>query len=108
MDDVLKLVKSTYTTDSAGNQIEEAVFREVFCRVRSVTRTEFYQAAQTELHPEIVFVLSTFRDYEGEKDILYTDWTGAEKRYSVLRTYRVPDSDELEITATERIGDQNG
>lgn len=106
MDDVLTLVRRTYTTDAVGNKIPEEEKRQVFCRVRSVTRSEFYQAAQTDLQPEIVFVLSTFRDYEGEPDILYTDWTGKERRYSVLRTYRIPDSDELELTATERIGDR--
>lgn len=108
MDDVIRLAKITYTTDEVGNQIPEEITRVVFCRVRSVTRSEFYQAAKTGLQPEIVFVLSTYRDYEGEPEILYVDWTGKEKRYSVLRTYRSPDSEELELTATERLGDRNG
>lgn len=108
MDDVIYLVKKTYTTDEVGNKIAEDSKRMVYCKVRSVTRSEFYQAAQAELQPEIIFILSTFRDYEGEPDILHTDWTGKEKRYAVLRTYRRPDSDELELTATEKIGDKNG
>lgn len=105
MDDVITLLKTEFSADKYGNQVETITARTtVFCRVRSVSRSEFYQAAQADLHPEYVFVLSQFRDYSGEKDLLYTDWTGTEKRYSIIRTYR--DGDALEITAAERIGDE--
>lgn len=103
MDDVIKLISVTgYTYDSYGNEILTETERQVFCQVLSVGRTEFYQAAQYDMHPEYRFRLSHYRDYLGEKELLYKDWTGTEKRYDVIRTYR--DGDAIEITAEERIG----
>ena len=69
MDDVIRLVKTKYTRDAEGNQIREDAERTVFCKVNSVARSEFYAAAQAGLHPEYIFVLSHFRDCEGEKSI---------------------------------------
>lgn len=102
MDDVIKLLSFTFTTDSYGNQIETATERQVFCRVRSVSRNEYYQAAQTDLHPEYMFILSNYRDYEGETELKYTDWTGTTRRLNILRTYRT-ENDSLEIIAGEKI-----
>lgn len=104
MDDVIKLLTETITADDNGNQKSNATERTVFCNVRNVTRSEFYNAAQNGLHPEYVFRLSHYKDYLGEKLIKYTDWTGTEKVYSVIRTYKEPDGDALEITAEERVG----
>lgn len=103
MDDVVRLLSFTFTEDAYGNQIETPAQRQVFCQVRSVSRSEFYQAAQTDLHPEYVFILSNYRDYLGEQELLYTDWTGRTRRMNILRTYRT-DRDELEIVAGEQIG----
>lgn len=107
MDDVIKLLKLTYGLDAAGNTVETiAEQRQVFCKVRSVTRSEFYQAAQAGLHPDYVFVLSHFKDYQGEPALLYTDWTGNEARYEISRTYRT-DGDAIELTAGRKIGNGN-
>lgn len=104
MDDVIKLISSTFTLDEVGNQIPSLSERQVFCQVQAVGRAEFYSAAQLDLHPEYVFVLSNFRDYGGEKLAKYKDWTGTEKVYGIIRTYRPKDSDAIELTAQERIG----
>lgn len=103
MDDVIKLISSTYTLDEYGNQVETTIERQVFCKVSSVGRTEFYQASQNDLQPSYVFEISHYRDYHGEKELRYIDWTGAEKRYTIIRTYRSGDS--LELTAEERVDD---
>ena len=66
--------------------------REVFCDERSITQTEFYQAAASGLKPEHKFVLADYLDYEGEKDVEYEG-----VRYSIKRTFR--NGKELEITA---------
>lgn len=104
MDDVIMLLSTTITADDYGNQVETQVERQVFCQVRSITRAEFYNAAQTGLHPDYIFRISNFRDYQGEKLLKYTDWTDTEKVYNVLRTYRSNGEDALEITAEERTG----
>ena len=105
MDDVIKLVKPVYKTDEYLNQIPETIEREVFCQVKSVGRSEFYSAAQADLHPEYVFVISHYIDYQGEKFIRYTDWMDDEHVFYVTRTYRVPDSDAVELTVEERTAD---
>ena len=107
MDDVIKLVSITYSEDQFGNQIPIETSRQVFCQVRSVSRNEFYQAAQNNLHPEFAFVLSHYKDYAGESKIKYLPWgCSEEKTYSVIRTYRLGDSDELEIVVEEKIGNE--
>lgn len=102
MDDVITLKHVTgYIYDSNGNETAQTIGRTVFCRVDSVTRSEYYAAAQNNLHPSYVFVLSNYMDYQGEKTLTYIDWTGAEKEYDIVRTYRTGDS--IELTAEERI-----
>ena len=55
IDDVITLVKETITgIDQYGNEVKTPVEREVFCKVRSVTRNEFYSAAVSNLRPEYI------------------------------------------------------
>ena len=105
MDDAIRLIKTKYTRDEAGNMKPTEEERFVFCQVNSVTRAEFYAAAQADMHPEYMFILTHFRDYEGEKFIKYVDWMNVEHNLYVTRVYRVPGTDRLEITAEERTGD---
>lgn len=105
MDDVLVLIKNTgYTTDAEGNQIPAETRRTVFCQVSSVGRSEFYQAAQADMHPEYIFTISNFRDYQGEKLAEYTDWLGTEHVLYITRAYKIPDEDAIELTCQERTG----
>lgn len=104
MDDVLELISATYRTDSELNQVPTEMKRTVFCTVSSVSRSEFYQAAQNDMHPEYVFRLSNFRDYEGEKLAKYIDWNGKVHILYITRTYRIPDDDAIELTCEERTG----
>lgn len=104
MDDVIKFITTTDTYDKYGNRIPTETVWQVFCQVRSIGRNEFYQAAQSDLHPEFVFVLSHYKDYQGESKIKYTPPGETEKTFSIVRTYRLGDSDELEIVVEEKIG----
>lgn len=107
IDDVITLIKAGgYTKDAVGNQIPaDPVRRQVFCGVESVMRNEYYQAAQSDLHPEYTFILTHYKDWQGEREVEYIDWTGTARTFDVIRTYRVPDSDRLELTVQERIND---
>jgi len=104
MDDVIVLVKTTYEKDEELNSIPIETRREVLCQSQSVGRSEFYSAAQADMHPEFIFILSHFKDYEGEKIIEYTDWMNRQHKLYVTRTYRVPGTDRVELTAEERTG----
>lgn len=106
MDDIIMLMKpGAPTYDDEGNEHQNTDFRAVFCQVRSCTRTEYYQAAQQGLHPSVIFILSNSADYDGEKQLKWTDPKGKEHIYDVIRTYRSEGSDELELTTEERIRD---
>lgn len=65
--------------------------REVFCGLRSVGHTEFYEAHSVDYHPELVFVLSDYLDYAGESLVIFNSVL-----YRVIRTYRTGHA--LEIT----------
>lgn len=96
MTDVITLVAQTITTDKYGNEVAKETERTVFCEVDSISQTEFYAAANTELNPEYKFTIF-FGDYEGEEVVVFN---GA--RYSVYRTYRT--GDNLELYAERKIG----
>lgn len=108
MDDVIKLISTEWNEDKYGNQIAEVTVRRVFCDVESVGRSEFYQAAQADIHPEYLFILSHYKDYRGEKFINYTDWMGKTHSLYVTRAYRVPGTTRVELTAEERTGKIDG
>ena len=96
MTDVITLVTQTITTDKYGNEVAKETERTVFCEVDSISQTEFYAAANTELNPEYKFTIF-FGDYEGEEVVVFN---GA--RYSVYRTYRT--GDDLELYTERKIG----
>lgn len=73
-----------------------------YCRVNSVTRNEFYRARENGIEPKLVFVLSEYADYNGEKIVIFRD-----KRYRVIRSYVSHHAVELtvgEITADAETG----
>lgn len=65
--------------------------RDVFCALRSVGHTEFYEAHAVEYHPELKFVLADYLEYNGETLVKHGD-----DFYRVIRTYRI--GQELELT----------
>lgn len=67
--------------------------RFVFCALRSIGTSEFYQAQATNLTPELKFVLRDYLDYQGE---LYVAYEGT--LYRVIRTYRA--GQQIELTCT--------
>ena len=71
--------------------IGEGSRREVFCALRSVGHTEFYEAYALELRPELKFVLADYLEHNGEPFVKYGD-----ELYRVIRTYRI--GQELELT----------
>ena len=96
MTDVIALITQTITTDKYGNEVATETERTVYCEVDSISQTEFYAAANTELNPEYRFTIF-FGDYEGESLVKFN---GA--RYSVYRTYRT--GDDLELYTERKIG----
>ncbi len=98
MDGVIKLVAVTKTTDATGVPTLTETAREIFCRVDSITRREFFEAGRNGLNPEWRFTVFA-RDYGGE---LVVEYDG--RRYGVYRTYRLTDSDYLELYCERKSG----
>ena len=96
MTDVLALITQTITTDVYGNEVATESESTVYCEVASITRTEFYAAANTELNPEYRFTVF-FGDYSGQTVLKYHD-----ERYAIYRTYR--SGDYMELYAERKVG----
>ena len=96
MTDVLVLVTQTVTTDQYGNEEYTETEKTVYCEVASITQSEFYAAADTELNPEYRFTVF-FGDYSGERIVKFHD-----TRYAVYRTYRT--GDYMELYAERKVG----
>lgn len=99
MNDVLTLVAPVYESDALGQRIPtgEEQLTEVFCRVDSVTRSEWYQAGHAGLNPELRATIYRM-DYEGQTIVEYQD-----VRYAVYRTYRAG-RDLLELYLERKAG----
>lgn len=63
---VISLINVTYTTDEIGQQVPVETARQVYCDLRSITRSEWSAAGQLGLNPALVAVLFA-PDYEGEE-----------------------------------------
>lgn len=99
MDHVIKLVATTTVKDEYGVDRTVKTARDVFCKVRSASRAEFFDGGRNGLNPEYSFVMFA-ADYQGESIVEYEG-----KTYSVYRTYRT-DADYIEIYV-ERKGGTN-
>lgn len=96
MSDVLTLVSQTITVDTYGNESAQETKRTVLCEVDSISQTEFYAAANTDMNPEYRFTIF-FGDYQGEEICKFNG-----QRYAIYRTYR--SGDNLELYAERKIG----
>lgn len=98
MEDIAYLVTETYEdTDDEGNIIRQRNASHVLCKIQSVTRREFYQAATQDITPEIEMIISHRIDYNGEKYVIYNDIL-----YDVTRAYW--ENDKVSLTLSRSIG----
>ena len=97
--DELTLIKiETDATDEIGNPIIVESSAIVLCGVKSVTRTEFWSSAQTNMKPEIVFEVYPY-DYDGETVVEF-----AGVRYSVIRSFR-NSHERMELICERKVRD---
>lgn len=85
--------------DDVGNQIPiDPVRTPVYCRLQSVGRNEFYNAAVTGLRPEYIFVIHAY-EYDREPVVEFEG-----EQYRVLRTYS-NNFEEMELTVEKVAAD---
>lgn len=98
-DDIATLKARTGSTyDAAGNESITYEDRVVYVQPRGVYSSEFYNAAQAGLHPEITFEIANRADYDGEKLIEYR---GA--LYNVIRVDWTAQRDKVRLICEERV-----
>lgn len=101
MDGVIQLLSTTYEKNAYGVDVPTETSRQVFCRVDSVTRAEFFNGVRRGLNPALVFTLPS-ANYQGEDTSIFEG-----NPYGVYRTCAIVDTDELELYV-ERKGGTNG
>jgi len=109
-DNELTLVKETYsydelgqlTTDDIGNPIVNEAKVNILCGVKSIGRTEFYNAAANGLKPEYIFVVHQY-EYNGETYVEFSKDSSLKQRYKVIKTYD-KNFEELELTCEKVLG----
>ena len=102
MDDLLDLILEEYTLNDIGVQIATETVTQVWARIQSASRSEFYSAGQSGLQPSLVAV-TPIANYAGQK---IAEWRG--KRYFIYRTYFAAGSDDIELYLEEKVGVDEG
>jgi hypothetical protein len=92
----LTLINQTYIEDEIGNQTPTEIKTVVYCGLKSIGRTEFYNAFANGLKPELIFNINKF-EYSGEQLIEFES-----KKYKVIRTYS-NDFEKIELTCEKVI-----
>lgn len=98
-DHELILITPTIEYDEIGNPIEsDPIETPILCRLNSVGRSEFYNAAASGLRPELIFTVHGY-EYNGQKLVKFEG-----TQYRVIRTYGV-DFEEIELTCEKVAAD---
>lgn len=98
--DVIDLIDQTMAKDDYGVWKATETKKRIYCKVDSVTASEFFDGGRNGLNPE--YRMTVFSgDYDGQRVIEY-----AGLRYGVYRTYKAK-NDNIELYV-ERKGGTNG
>ena len=102
MDDLIYLISETYVSDEIGQLVPGEQAIPVWAHLQSVTRSEWYDAGQNGLQPQLV-AITPIVNYNGESIVQIGDGEQA-KRYSVYRTFFGPDTDSIELYLERKAG----
>ena len=98
MDAIIELISIRQAPNDVGVPVTTEMAREIYCRTDSITRREFFEAGRNGLNPELKFTVFA-PDYHGELTVCYEG-----RRYGVYRTYRLTDSDYMELYCERKTG----
>lgn len=86
------------TFDEYGNEKITYAKRKVYVMPRGVYSSEFYNAAQAGLHPEITFEMTNRADYDGERLIEYDGVV-----YNIIRPDWNAQKDKISLVCDKRL-----
>lgn len=101
-DNEFTLISSTITYDDIGNPIEMPIEVNILCGVKSIGRTEFYNASANGLKPSYIFVVHPY-EYNGETYVEFSENESPKQKYKVIKTYK-KNFEELELTCEKVAG----
>lgn len=87
--DKINLITLTSTTNAVGNSITSQTKKEIFADKKSIRQSEFYQAQQTGLRPELMFNVYT-EEYSNQELLEYNNI-----EYTIIRAYEKGEFTEL-------------
>jgi SPP1 family predicted phage head-tail adaptor len=79
-----------------GEPVQSMVYRKVFANKKSVRLTEFYQAANAGLKPELIFEIRSF-EFNNDEKVRYCIGETV-KEYSIIRVYDKGEITELTVS----------
>lgn len=101
---IINLISEEHVQDDIGQFHSRKSSRQVYCDVRSITRSEWFDAGRNGLQPTFIFTMFA-PDYNGEKIVEFDG-----KRYGIYRTYRAR-NEQIELYVEEKgglyVADQN-
>jgi len=100
--EVIKLISKNEVQNDDYTWMEQETVTEVFCDVRSITQTEWFNAGRNGIdHPAFTFVINRY-EYHGEQIVEFKG-----QRFGVYRTY-VAKNENLELYCEAKGGQLNG
>lgn len=93
----VKLIKEVHTQDALRQWVSTESSRTVYADVRSIARTEWFEAGRSGINPDYTFILFK-ADWDGEVILEYNN-----ERYAVYRTYERR-NDKIELYCTLKGG----
>lgn len=96
-DERIELVMTTCEIRDGQSIERETTRREVWAAKKSVTRSEYYKAAQAGIRTDAIFCVHS-AEYGGELRVIH----GGE-RFDVVRTYGA-ETETMELTCRRRLG----
>lgn len=88
------LLKEIYTVDELHRPKISYLESKVFCNIKSIGQSEFYQSQVAGLKPELKVEIK-LADLENTTHFKYNN-----KIYKILRTYKKEDITEITLTST--------
>ena len=95
--ETIELISATNANDKYGVSRPAETVRGVFCRVKSISASEFARVGLSGLKPAWRFTVHA-DEYRGETVVRYLG-----KKYAVYRTYQ-PSQDEIELYVEVKAG----
>lgn len=95
---IISLISATQSTDTIGQVVDAGTPTNVFARISSIDRTEWYNAGKNKMNPQMRATVKSF-EYSGEREV---EIDGI--KYGVYRTYDVPGTDDTELYLEEKGG----